>query len=101
MVFENIIESVANVKVIGVDLGDLGPVGRLVLRKSAIDGINAEGKEMIEAFVRRSQAQRLTCDQIPVKCFEVADVKDDPVPLGNGPVVQSAGSHDPEQVIGY
>src|ERR1035438_1357141 len=77
--FEDVIELAADAKVICFDFRKMRPVERLVMRKGAIHRIDSEGKEMIKLFVCRSEAQRLTCDQIPVKCFEVAYIKDDPV----------------------
>jgi hypothetical protein len=38
--------------------------------------------------------------KVPIERFHVPDVKNDPVPLGDGPVVKRLGPHDSEQLIG-
>ena len=50
----------------------LGPLARLVVGKFAIDWIDAEGKELIQAGRKRFQPGQLTCEEIPVESLEMA-----------------------------
>jgi hypothetical protein len=100
-ILENVIDSFADAQIISFDLRKLRPVGRLVFREAAIHRIDAESKEVIKFLVRSAETQCVTRDQIPIECFEVADIEDDSVPLRNGPVIKRVRSHHPKQVIGH
>ena len=88
IVSEDMVQFLPDAMVVGVDLRKARPVGGLVRRKAAAHRIDAESKEAIKFLVSRSEAQRLTRDQIPVECLEVADVENNSVPFRNGTVIQ-------------
>ena len=61
--------------------------------------INPERKEVVEGWLERwNRCGR--ADEIPVKGLEMPEVEDDPVALGNGPLVKGLGTNECEQGIG-
>jgi hypothetical protein len=77
----------------------LGPIARSVARQSTPHGIDAKRKKVIKRSLRRRQPKRALRQQVPVKCFDVSKVKNDPVPLWNGPVVYGLVAHNLKQII--
>ena len=88
VIAEQAIQLLPHAPVIGCDLGEAGPVSGLVSRKPAAHRIDAKGKQPVKLLMARSKAQGMTSDQVPVKCFEVADVENDAVPLRDRPVIE-------------
>src|SRR5580704_19735961 len=78
----------------------LGPITWSVARQSAAHGVNAKCKKIIKRSLNRLQPERALREQVPIKCFDVPQVKNDPVPCWNGPVVNGLVSHNPKQIIG-
>src|SRR5208282_4179154 len=63
------------------------PVRRRVRGQSAVNGIYSEREELIESRVVRLQPQR-GAQQVPIKGFQVPEIKDQPVALRDGAIVE-------------
>src|ERR1700704_2984088 len=55
---------------------------------------------MIECPLKRSQPEGALCQQIPVKRFDMPHVKNNPVSLGDRPVVKSLFANHAEYLVG-
>ena len=62
------------------------PVGRLVGRQIPANRVDAKCKQVVEFGVKIGQMAR-PAEQIPIECFEMADVENNTVPLIDGAVV--------------
>ena len=65
----------------------LRPIRRLVCRQAAADRIDAKRKKLIEERMKRLQAKGALPEQIPIESFDVSDIKNDAMPLGDRPVI--------------
>ena len=83
-----------------MDLRDRGPVGGLVAWQASADGIDAEGKQLVEFFLERIECENISADQVPVKGLEVSEIKENAVPLGNGPLIKALRAHHAKEFIG-
>ena len=63
------------------------PVGWLVGRQAAAYRIDSKGKKLIEGRVKRLQPKGGLCQQILIEGFDVANIKNNAMPLGNRAVV--------------
>jgi len=68
--------------------------------QSAAHRINTECEKLIEHWIQRSQVEMAAAQQIPIKCFQMAKIENDSMPLGNGTIVKRFGTHDLEQLVG-
>ena len=76
------------------------PVRRSVRRQASIHGIDAKGKQMVELGVEGLQIQNAFAKQVPIEGFEVTNIEDDPVPLGNRAIVERFGLYQAEELVG-
>src|SRR5689334_22234790 len=67
--------------VVGDDLLNPGPVGRLILRQASAYRVDAECKQPIEPGVERRLSEGRGADHVPVECFKVAEIEDDAMPF--------------------
>jgi hypothetical protein len=56
--------------------------------QAAANGVDSESKELIEGGVKTSQAERSLAQQIPVECLYVPQVKDNPMTLRDGALIE-------------
>jgi len=82
------VEGTADIAYIIADRVLGGPVRRQIGWKLAANRIDAEGKETIIFGVDAPQSKGALAEQIPIKGFEMSDIKDDAVPLGNRPFIK-------------
>ncbi len=85
--------------VVTIDLCSLWPIAWRVARQSAAHRIDPECKKVIERPLHERQPERALRQQVPIKCFNVSQVKNDAVPFWNGPVVNSFVEHNAKQII--
>jgi hypothetical protein len=71
----------------------------LIGRKTAVDGIDAEGEELVEMRIEGGQVAQTLIEQIAVERFQMANVKHDPVALADRPFIQKFGFDDGEQRV--
>jgi hypothetical protein len=81
------IDRFAQSRVVTLYLLDPGPIFRLVIRQAPVDWVNAEGEELIEIRIERRKSQR-SKQKVPIESFEMAQVKNDTVALGDRAVVE-------------
>ena len=95
----HLIDVLPDATVVLIDLGAVRPIGALVPLNMSWLRINPERKEVVEGWLERwNRCGR--ADEIPVKGLEMPEVEDDPVALGNGPLVKGLGTNECEQGIG-
>src|SRR6476620_8610640 len=93
------IDVLPDAMVVLTDLGAVWPIGALVVLGVSRLRVNPERKEVVEVRLERwNRCGR--ADEIPVKGLEMPEVEDDPVALGNGPLVKGFGANEGEQGIG-
>src|SRR5208282_5936102 len=63
-------------------------------------GIDSECKQPVEFGTQALQIEHPLARQIPIKSLEVPDVKNDPVTLGNGSLIERISLHYSKQLIG-
>src|SRR6266849_4645878 len=85
--------------VIPVDFIALWPVRWLIRRQAATHWIDPECEKLIERRMKRLQPECPLRQQIPIEGFHVPNVKNNPMPLGNWPVVQRVLAYYAEQFI--
>src|SRR5215469_16214700 len=64
-----------------------GPVAGLIRWQPAVDWIDAEGEEAIEAGVKRLQSGKLGMQKIPIERLQMAEVKNNAVAFGDRAVI--------------
>jgi hypothetical protein len=79
--------------IVSIDFFPLRPIRWLVGRLSAVNRVNPKRKKLIEQRMKRLQPKRPLPQQVPIESFHVSDVKNNPMPLGDGPVVQRIFAH--------
>ena len=84
---EQLIDLIAGAGVVALDLGEGGPVRRLVIGELAGRGIDAEGEEGVELRMKAGAIEGVAADQVPIEGFEVAEVEDQAVAFGDGAFV--------------
>src|ERR1019366_4628961 len=90
----------AQALIVRVDLRTDRPILRCVGGQPAAHWIDAERKELIECSVECGQIKMAAAQEVPIKRFQMAGVKHNPVPLANGAIVKRLGTHYPEQLVG-
>src|SRR5215472_1430203 len=98
--FDGGVEFFADAFLVALDFRAGRPILGCVCGQAAADGVDTEGKKLIEGGMKGPQTEGAPRKQVPVKGFDVADVKYDAMPLGDGPVVQCFFANDAEQFIG-
>src|SRR5882757_5620129 len=73
--------------IVTVDFIALGPVRWLIGRQAATYRVDSECEKLIEGRIKGLQPECALRQKIPIEGFDVADVKNNPMPLGNRPVV--------------
>src|ERR1035437_9812488 len=56
---------------------ECGPIRRLVGGQSAPHWIDAEGKQAVKFGMKTIQTQDVFVQQVPIKCLQMPDIKDD------------------------
>jgi len=98
--FDGSVEFFADAFLVALDFRASRPILGCVCGQTAADGVDTEGKKLIEGGMKGPQTEGAPRKQVPVKGFEVADIKYDAMPLGDRPVVQCFFANDSEQFIG-
>ncbi len=80
---QTLIESAAHEVDVICDLFERRPISRLIIRQASIRRVNAEGKKPVEGWGEWRKLKELAAQQVPIKGFEVTQVKDDSVALGD------------------
>jgi hypothetical protein len=75
------------------------PIGWLIIRQASAHRIYTERKQAIQFRLKRRKIENPLAQQIPVEGFQMSNVKNDAVPLRNGPVVKGLRPDDVEQLI--
>jgi len=70
------------------------PIARLIRRQSATNRIDSKCKKLIERRVKAAQAKGPLAQKVPVKGFDVAEIKNNAMPFGNGPFVERFVAQD-------
>ena len=81
--------------------GNRWPLRRLIRRQSTADRIDTESKQTIELWIKTFQSEHTIMQKIPIECFEMSDVKNDAMALGNGAIVKRIGIHDGKKLVGF
>src|SRR5450432_2994557 len=85
---QSVIQCLAHLPDIFADLSERRPIGRLVSRQSTVYRVNAKCKKMIEFRVKSGPCQETFAYQVPIERFQVSDIKNNPVPLRDRPLVE-------------
>jgi len=96
---QGIVQAAADGVGVFANLGLARPVRGLVGGKISLRGVNAEGKEMIERGVVRIEGEGALAEQIPVECFQMAEVEDQAVTFGDGASIESLGSDEGKERV--
>src|SRR5215469_11086783 len=87
-IFDGMIEFFAHALVVTLNFLPRGPIFRSVGWQAAANGVDSERKKLIEGSMEGPQAKSALRKKVPVKGFDVAQVKNEAVALGDGPVVE-------------
>src|SRR5580658_7251718 len=87
---QNFVDDRARAPVVGLDLTFGRPIRRLVLGSFSNGRIDAEFEQMVELRMEAWYVQGVAADLIPVECFQVAQVENEPMPLRDGPRIQDS-----------
>ncbi len=75
------------------------PVGRQVGGRLARRGINARLEQPVERRIEGGQVEHVATKLVPVERVEMPDVEDQPVPIGDRPLVEGLDFDQPEQGV--
>src|ERR1700679_2691374 len=75
------------------------PVGWLIRRKSAFDGIDTEGKKTVKFGMKALQPEHVFVEQITVDGFEVTHIKDDAVTFWDRTLVHRIRADDLKEFV--
>ena len=87
MTFVRFVHDQAKTLDVAANFFERRPVGSLVVRQPAADGINAEGKQPVKLRVKGRDAKSVASNQVSVKRLEVTEIEKNAMTLGDGPVV--------------
>src|SRR5581483_3602984 len=76
------------------------PISGLVGGQATPDGINAESEQPVKLRINWVGAQQPIAEKVPVKGFEMTEIKDDAMSFRNRALIQEVGAHDIEKFIG-
>ena len=62
-------------------------------------GIDAEGEKAVKIRIKGLNPKHTLAKQVPIESFEMPNVKNDSVPLGNRAFIERTGLYDAEQFI--
>lgn len=99
-VLDGVIEFFTHAVVIAVNFLRRGPIFGSVGWQSTADGIDSEREKFIEDSMEGAQTESALRKEIPVKGFEVTQVENDAVSLGDGPLVESLFANQLEKFVG-
>src|SRR5258708_40112838 len=71
-----------------------GPIGRLVCRQPAAHGIDSEGEQPIKIPSRVWERQQPSAQQVSIEGLQVANIKDNPVPVWDRTLIKRIGTDD-------
>jgi hypothetical protein len=71
----------------------------LIRRQAATYWIDPESEKLIECRMKRLQPECTLRQQVPIEGFHMANVKNNPMPLGDRPVVNRVFSNDAKQFV--
>ena len=98
--FDGAVEFFAHALLIAGHFRQRRPILRWVRGQSAADGIDAERKKFIKSPVERAQTKGALREQVPVKRLDMANVENDAMSLGDGPIVEGFFANDLEKFVG-
>src|SRR5579863_1894366 len=78
---------------------EVRPIRRHVGGQAPLDRVDAEGKKPIMLRMYALHAKHAISYQVPVERFEMSDIKNDAVALGNRPLVEGLAADDAEERI--
>ncbi len=64
------------------------PIARLIRGQSAAYWINSKRKKLIEGTVKTTQPEGPLAQKIPIECFHMPKIKNNPMTFGNRPFVE-------------
>src|SRR5215831_15995945 len=99
-VFDGVIEFFSQALVVTLDFLSRGPVFGRVGWQAAADGVNSKSKKLIERTMKGVQTESALRKEVPVKSFNVAQIKYDAVALGDGPIVKRLFANQLEELVG-
>jgi hypothetical protein len=97
---DRVIQFLAQTPVIALDFASRRPIRWSIRRQSTIYRINPKRKKMIECSLEGTQTKRAVRQQIPIKSLDMPDVKDNAMPLRDGPVVNSLFANHAKYLVG-
>ena len=90
------VECFAQAIVVRFNLGASWPVAGLIVGQASTYRVDAEGKQPVERGMKARQTKHALREEIPVEGFQVAQIKNNPVALGNRAVVNGFGPDNAE-----
>ena len=96
-----LIHALPTARGISLDLIERRPIGNRIAGKTVAIWINASLKKCIELSISRRHPQTLAADLNGIETLEMPQIKNDPVPLRNGPMKQELGFKDSEEAVAF
>jgi hypothetical protein len=96
---DRLIQLAFELVVVAIYFSSRRPIGWLVGRQATAYRIDSKGKKLIEGRVKRLQPKAALRQQIPIEGFDVTNIKNNAMPLGNRAVVQSIFANDAEYIV--
>ena len=94
------VQFLSHLAVVVPDFIHARPIRRLVGGERTLGRIDSKLEELIKSRMEGTLAERLARDQVPIEGLQMPKVKDEPVPLGNGPLVLGVRTDDFKQAVG-
>src|SRR6185437_4820229 len=86
-------------RVVRLNFRDARPVRRLIARQLSVYWIDSECEQFVECWMCARDSKRVAPQQIPIERFQMSKVKNQPVPLGNRPIVNRIRTQQRKQQI--
>src|SRR6266849_2929839 len=82
------------------DSRDRRPFFRRVRGQAAADRVDPKGEKFVEPRRERIQSRGVFAEEVPIECFQMAQVKNDTMPFRNWTLIQRIRSYDLEERVG-
>ena len=96
---QNLVKRTTNACVVLEDFVHRRPVGRRIVWQLPGGRIDPEREQLVKVCLEWGHAQFAPADQIPIECFQMAQVKDEPMAFRDWPLVQRVRPYHREQRI--
>jgi hypothetical protein len=95
----NLVQLALQSVIVAIDFVTIGPIRWLIGWQASANRVNAKRKKLIERRMKRLQPKSPLPQQVPIESFHVPDVKNNPMALGDRPIVNRIFANDSKNFV--